>query len=71
MFNEKEFISYDQLKNMSNEKLKKEYYHLKHMKDNIKKDLDILEEKIMDIKHTLKNRNVHYIKSEAEVLAEF
>lgn len=71
MIDEKQFINYEQLKNMSNEELEKEYYHLKHIYEDIKKDLILLDDKLMDIKQTLKNRNINYIKSEAEVLAEY
>lgn len=65
------FISYEQLKNMSNDELEKEYYHLKNMENDIKKDLSVLEDKMLDIRETLRNRNVNYIKSEAEVLVKF
>ena len=71
MLNKDTFISYEQLKNLSNEELEKEYLHLKNMENDIKKDLAILEDKILDIKQTLRNRNVYYIKSEAEILAKF
>ncbi len=64
MINEKEFIQFDQLKNLTNDELEKEYYHLKHIFENIKKDMDLLNDKMMDIKHTLKNRNINYVKVE-------
>ncbi len=69
--NTSEFLSYDQLKNLSNEELEKEYYHLKSISESIKKELLLFEDKMLDIKQTLRNRNVNYIRNEAEVLVKF